>query len=191
MAHHYWPSKKDGCVRPIAVGLTLRRLIAKCLSRDLVESMGDLLCPLQLGFGTPGGSEAAVHAARLYLHFAPDKLMVKLDFKNAFNSLRRDKMLAAVLDLAPGILSFIVSAYEKPSLLFYGEEIILSQEGVQQGDPLGPLLFCLTLHSLVLEMKSEFKIFYLDDGTLSGSLSDVLNYLKKVESMASELGNLW
>lgn len=43
---------------------------------------------------------------------------------------------------------------------------------------------------MVLEMRSEFKVFYLDDGTLCGSLLDVLADLKKVESLASELGLL-
>lgn len=50
-------------------------------------SMGDMLRPLRLGFGTPYGCEAAVHAARLHLHSSPGSIMVKLDFKNAFNLL--------------------------------------------------------------------------------------------------------
>ena len=40
-------------------------------------------------------SIAAVHAARLYLRESgPDKAIIKLDFKNAFNSIRRDKVLS-------------------------------------------------------------------------------------------------
>ena len=179
--------KKVGGIRPIAVGLTLCRFVAKCLSSSLVGSMGVVLHPLQLGFGTPGGAEAAVHATRLYLHCLTNSIMVRLDFKNAFNSLRRDEMLTAVQNLVPDF-PFVFSAYENPLFLFFGEETILSQEAVQQGDPLGPLLFCLTIHSLILEMKSELKIFYLDDGSLGGSLSEVLADLKKVESLAVELG---
>ena len=80
--------KKDGSLRPIAVGFTLRRLIAKCLSRRLVVSLGSYFSPLQLGFGTPRGAEAAAHAGRLFLNQSPpDHLLLKLDFKNAFNSL--------------------------------------------------------------------------------------------------------
>jgi hypothetical protein len=60
-------SKKDGGVRPIAVGCVLRRLAAKCLCKSVFEEMGSLLFPHQLGFGTALGSEAAVHAARSYV----------------------------------------------------------------------------------------------------------------------------
>ena len=95
-------------------------------------------------------------------------------------------MLTAVQNLVPDLIPFVFTAYENPLFLSFGEETILSQEGVQQGDPLGPLLFCLTIHSLVLEMKSELKIS-LDDGSLGGSLSEVLADLKKVESLALEL----
>ncbi|GJZ74590.1 putative ribonuclease H-like domain-containing protein [Tanacetum coccineum] len=42
--------------------------------------------------------------------------------------------------------------------------------GVQQGDPLGPLLFALVLHPLVHKIRDSFKLlihaWYLDDGTV-------------------------
>ena len=181
--------KKDGGIRPIAVGHTLRRLAAKCIGSTVLQSMGAYLAPLQLGYGTPSGAEAAAHAARFYLQNAQaNHLMLKLDFKNAFNCLRRDKMLEAVRKAAPELLPFVHSAYEKSSSLFCGGSILLSQEGVQQGDPLGPLLFCLTIHPMVLQLRSEFRVFYMDDGTLGGSLPDVLEDLQLVESSASELG---
>ena len=52
-------NKKDGGVRSIVVGCTLRRLIAKTASLRDLERMGSMLAPLQLGYGTPLGSEAA------------------------------------------------------------------------------------------------------------------------------------
>jgi len=56
--------KKDGGVRPMAVGCTLRHLAAKIASNQVMHEMGALLPPRQLGYGTPLGAEAAVHAAR-------------------------------------------------------------------------------------------------------------------------------
>ena len=57
----------------------------------------------QLGYGVRGGAEAAVHAARKFLQNLEDgHALVKLDFTNAFNSIRR-KMLEAIHDLAPSI----------------------------------------------------------------------------------------
>ena len=181
--------KKEGGVRPIAVGQTLRRLVAKCAGFRVVGAISATLAPQQLGYGIPLGSEAAARAARCYLeNMSPGHAVVKLDFKNAFNCLRRDKMLAAVRDVAPELFQFVYSAYQTPSSLFCRDHIIQSEEGVQQGDPLGPLLFCLTIHPLVTKLTSEFKVFYLDDGTLGGSVESVLQDFQLVEREAAELG---
>ena len=142
--------------------------------------MSTLLAPLQLGFGTPHGAETAVHATRLYLDNMPDDhLFLKLDFSNVFNSLRRDRMLESVRQRAPEMYSFVFSAYEGHSSLFCGDAVLPSQEGVQQGDPLGPLLFCLTIYPLIQQLKSEFRIFYLDDGIMGGCLPDILHDFEK------------
>jgi len=50
-----------------------------------------LLAPSQLGFGIAGGAEAAIRAARRYVdNMMPGQVFMKIDFKNAFNTLRRD-----------------------------------------------------------------------------------------------------
>ncbi len=49
----------------------------------------ELLAPRQLGLGIQGGMEAAVHAARLFIsNFPTDHALIKLDFSNAFNSIK-------------------------------------------------------------------------------------------------------
>ena len=57
---------------------------------------------------------------------------------------------------------------------------MVSSEGVQQGDTLGTLLFCLTIHKLCNKLKSEFSTFYLDDGKLGGNCDDVINDLMMI-----------
>ena len=94
-------------------------------------------------------------------------------------------MLEAVKEVVPGIFSFVHSVYKKKSYIFFGNDILQSLEGVQQVDPLGPLLFCLAVHSLGLSLKSEFRVLYLDAATLGGSMEDVF-WL--VESSAFALG---
>ena len=180
--------KSQGGVRPIAVGCTLRRLVAKVVSGFVVDDMADLLSPRQLGYGVRGGAEAAVHAARCFLSSMPsDHAMVKLDFKNAFNSIRRDKMLEACLRFAPDVYPFVFSAYSSPSNLFWGKHQIASAEGVQQGDPLGPLLFCLSIFSLGQQFTSDLSILYLDDISIGGPCDVIIEDLKAVME-ASSLG---
>ena len=181
--------KKGGGVRPIAVGCTLRRLAAKAAAVHVKDPMHSLLAPRQLGYGTPQGAEAAVHAARIYLdNLPPDHVLLKLDFSNAFNCVRRDQMLIRVRELAPELLPFVHSAYSAPSTLLWGETPLQSSEGVQQGDPLGPLLFCLAIHPLTEKLTSELVVFYLDDGTLGGRVGEVLQDLQTVECAAEDLG---
>ena len=96
------------------------------------------------------------------------QLILKVNFQNAFNYIRRDKLLQSVLAEVPGLYHLVYTVYSNPSFLFFGSHIIDSAEGVQQGDPLGPLLFSITVHHLLGSLRSEFKIFYLDDGTLGG-----------------------
>ena len=48
--------KKCGGVRPIAVGCTLRRLVAEVTDKLVVEKMALLLSPHQLGYGVRGGA---------------------------------------------------------------------------------------------------------------------------------------
>ena len=59
--------KRTGGIRPIAIGYTLRRVAAKCANAYATAVLADYLQPIQVGVGTPGGCEAAVHATRRLL----------------------------------------------------------------------------------------------------------------------------
>ena len=129
----------------------------------------DKLKPRQLGVGVKGGAEALAHGARRFLDNMPaDHLFIKLDFSNAFNTLRRDSMRETIEQQIPGLLAYFDSAYGQSTRLQYGDFTIESAEGIQQGDPLGPLLFCLTIHPLLSGIHSNFVSGYLDDIALGG-----------------------
>ena len=181
--------KKDGGLRPIAVGSTLRRLVAKCACFQARDSMTELLPPHQLGFGVSQGAECAVHAARFFANnLGPHQALVKVDFRNAFNCVRRDKVMAAIEEFLPSLLPFLHSAYSSSSKLFREDAEVISAEGVQQGDPIGPLLFCITIHKMVLQIQTAFNVWYLDDGTLGGGEEELLSALKTIQQEGAQLG---
>jgi len=152
--------KKDGGLRPIAVGNTLRRLAGKIVSRRVMEAMGGLVRPTQLGYGTRGGAEAAVHATRAYVSTDNEaRVILKMDFRNAFSTIRRDRMLQVVQTHLPYYYRFVWQMYHHPSDLFFGNFLLQSAAGVQQGDPLGPLLFCLVTRDITAALESQLNVW--------------------------------
>ena len=128
------------------MGNTFRRLATKIGARPLSAALGSELSPVQLGFSCKGGCEAAVHAARRYLRDCSHRrVLLKIDMRNAFNSLRRDKFLAVARSRAAGMYRLLWQAYSSPTKLFFGEEGLKSESGIQQGDPFGPALFALAV----------------------------------------------
>src|SRR5437867_3506901 len=181
--------KKSGGIRPIVIGLSLRRVASKVANSFGLGHLGNYFSPRQLGVGVAGGCEAAIHSARRYLQtMEVGKVLVKLDFTNAFNSLHRSDLLAAAAKKLPELYSYIYTSYSAPSCLFYGTETIFSNEGPQQGNPLGPLLFCNTIHPLLESLKAELSIGYLDDLTLAGAPSIVAEDVRRVKEVGESLG---
>jgi Reverse transcriptase (RNA-dependent DNA polymerase) len=180
------PFRKIGGIRPIAIGYTWRRLAAKCANRYAITIMGSSLVPSQLGVGASSGCEAAVHATQRFLSTMPDdQILVKLNFSKAFNSISRDAVLAVIANILPDLYKFCPLAYHQNSVLQFGQHTIHSQEGVQQGDPLGPLLFCVAIHPLLSSLTSNLTIGYLDDFTLGGSVSSVANDVSTFEQIGA------
>ena len=79
------------------------------------------------------------------------------------------------------LFNFVLSSYEATSFLSYGDHLLLS-EGVQQGDPLGPLLVCLAILPIVECLSSPLNMWYHDDGTLGGSPSQGLADFQFIQS---------
>jgi hypothetical protein len=183
--------KKSGGIRPIVIGYTWRRLAAKCANCYAMSNLQNKLLHFQLGINTPGGCEAVVHATRQFTSkMAVDDVVVKLDFTNAFNCVRRDVMLRTVADELPCLYRFCHLAYGSGSKLRFGDHTIWSLEGAQQGDPLGPLLFCLSIQPLLRSLSSELIAANMDDLTLGVCISAVAADVTTITSEGVKYGLL-
>ena len=123
--------EKDGGIRPISVGNVFRRLASKIAVKRVIPE----LPPVQLDVGVSGGCEAAAHAVRTFVQspvVPGNNVLVKLDSKNAFNTVRRDNFLEVCSSRAPSILRLASTVYSTSSHLVIGNETILSETGIQK-----------------------------------------------------------
>ncbi|XP_076951801.1 uncharacterized protein LOC143625320 [Bidens hawaiensis] len=144
--------KPDNGIRPITVGTIWSRLVSKVAMKGVGKEMTKYLNDFQFGVGVSGGSEAILHSANRVLsecHTDRSLAMLTVDFSNAFNMVDRSALLHEVRIKCPSISLWVEFLYGQPSRLYLGDDNIWSTTGVQQGDPLGPLLFSLVLHPLV------------------------------------------
>ena len=118
--------------------------------------------------------------------------LAALDFSNAFNEIERSMFLVMVRDHFPAILDWVLFTYGSPARLYYEGQHLLAHTSVQQGDPLGPFLFALGLHSLVLRLRAECDLhlmsWFLDDGTIIGPTREVLKALHLLTSWSTFSG---
>ena len=160
--------KKDDGIRPIAIGYTLRRLAAKCVNSHVITARGNELKPIQVGVGVSGGVKAGFHAVRRFVEtLEDDNVLVKLDFANAFKTIRRDSILERTAENTPELYKFVLATHK----LSLGLYIILSREWSQHGDPLSGLEFCDTVHPIHAESQSKMKLGYMDDFKLGGRIA--------------------
>ena len=129
--------------------------------------------------GVPGGCEAVSHALTGLLASVGDTFsldILQVDLKNAFNTLNQSSILRQVADQFPELLRWFEFCYSQPSWLKFGNSLVLSACGVQQGDPLAPLLFAITIHLIIVALKNQFpdlacNVWYLDDGFFVGDVN--------------------
>ena len=185
--------KKDGGVRPIAVGEVLRRLVSRACCAE-VKADSFFLSMGQVGVGVKGGAEAAVQAVRLALEHASDSVTLKVDFENAFNAVDRHAILKELEANFPQLVSWFRFCYSDPAILTCQGKVLPfgSSRGVQQGDPLGPFFFSLALCACCLGLKASLSdclsVWYLDDGTIVGKKEEVLKAWHIINKEAAMVG---
>lgn len=87
--------------------------------------------------------------------------ILKLDFKNAFNSINRSAVLSAIHQQWPELSAYAYSSYGASSNLFFALSILEFSNGVQQGDRPGPLLFAVGTLNAIEALECLLSVKYL------------------------------
>ncbi|KAL5460196.1 hypothetical protein EMCRGX_G033624 [Ephydatia muelleri] len=185
-------------VRPIAVGETLRRLTGKCICAILRDKISSFFQPSQFGVACKAGAEKIVHSLRRCIEenwLSGDFVVFKVDMSNAFKMVSRQAVMDQCATYFLELLPWVSWCCGSHTSLWHPMGQISSQTGVQQGDPLGPMLFALVLHKLVTSIDVDddclqllLEAWYLDDGVLAGERSAVIRALHLIEDLGPHLG---
>ena len=182
--------KSDGGLCPIAVGNTFRRLSAKCAVYHVFESRQARYGNRQVAVGTERGAELASQVFRCLIENPQlkENVIWEIDFENAFNSINRQFMLEKIFEMHPEVYKYSHSAYSQSSFLFYGDSVIKSCEGTQQGGFESPVLFSDSIQDLIASLESKMNLWYIEDGNLSDDYRTVLRDHKKIVEAEKTLG---
>ena len=188
--------KKNGSFRPIAVGEVIRRLASRLCCLAVRQQLPDIFLPYnQVGVGIRGGLEAAVHSLRQGLSdwgSEADLCCIKIDIQNAFNECNRSTYLHRLNSVLPELEAWVRWCYCCAGELRFGPHQLKSYAGVQQSDPLGPLLFSLVLLDLLDQVGQieglQFSVWYLDDGTFVGPRSSMVSLIDRFQQLGPTLG---
>ena len=142
-----------------------------------------------------------MHTARQWFARNADarrKVVLKVDFKSIFNCVKRDVFLRAFRRHLPGLSAWAEWTYGAPSHLFFaGAEMLASEAGGQQGDPLAPLAFSLALNEILPDVAAagadgpgelDQLFAYLDDGWIAGDDVAVARAFATLQRLAPSLG---
>ena len=108
--------------------------------------------------------------------------------------MRRSAIDTEVAARFPELLPYFRSCYGRPTVLRGpdGIQMAVSATGVRQGDPLGPLLFCLGLDRVLRDVAAVFPDVHLlgllDDVTLLGPKASLEGCFRALQSHALSVG---
>lgn len=179
-------------VRPIGIGEVFVSLAAGALLRTetMRKLVPEAVGPTEMGNGVRGGVESLPNSVRAYLLLHPDHVVIKTDIANAFNSLHRALVVAAANIYHP-LSHLITLMYGAYSTISYGALRIEVQRGVNQGDPMGPVLYSTASRPAVdatMQRHPSVRITgIMDDKYIMGPAEEAL---MAVETYAAELAKL-
>ena len=181
-------NKKPG-VRPIGIGDTARRIIAKAILMTIKCDVQEVAGSLQLCAGQIAGTEAAVHAVRSSFDSENCEALLLVDASNAFNSLNRQTALRNIRKQCPPLATVLINSYRAETDLFVDGEVIKSSEGTTQGDPLAIPMYALATIPLIKRLnQGANQVWYADDAAAMGKIQQVRTWWDQIVKLGPGFG---
>ncbi|MCL4431195.1 MAG: reverse transcriptase domain-containing protein [Epsilonproteobacteria bacterium] len=168
------PKGPPGEYRPISINSAIYRILSRCVKCLTINTVQESLGITQLGCGYKSACETAAAIFQAYSEETDGSIIIKTDFKNAFNTISRESILQGIENSCPALKSFFLWAYGNSTTLFNSlHEIVgTSHTGCRQGDPMSPILFCLGIHSKLTLIHEYVRTLDPDSHTL-GYMDDI------------------
>lgn len=189
--------KKDGGVRPLTIGESIRRLLCRSviqiIGNDDIEHAAGLY---QCAAGTKAGtdiagiiSKLALETAKLVEKTTDNWVLLSIDCRAAFQHIDREWMIEQIRLKLPQFYGACLAVYGSPSTVLLANDPrdptsrVTSSEGVHQGCPMGTIFFSIGI-ALILEdiIKDIRKLDPMNSG--SAFADDITLILKKEHAAA-------
>ena len=136
-----------------------------------------------------------VHHLQLLIESNPSWVVLKTG-QNEVNSVSRANMLEEVEKSFPDIYHYVHQIYSKHNPLVFHQEnssiLLTAEEGIQQGDPLGPTLFTISIHSILHDIQESHPnvqvLAYLNDVFFAGPAVVAVSALDDLRASFSKIG---
>ena len=159
---------KNPGFRPIGIGETLRRIIARAVLSTFKDDILMAAGPMQLCAGQESGCEAAVHVMQKLFNSPEVEAVLLVDATNAFNSINRQTALRNIQHNCPVISTILINTYRDDVNLFIDGEKLISL--YQKKEQLKVIywqwpMYALALLPLINSLSDDAikQIWYADD----------------------------
>ena len=122
--------------------------------------------------GQSSGVEAAVHAIRKLFGQDMANGVLMVDAANTFNNINRRVALHNIRKLCPSVATVLTNTYRRHSDLFIDGEVLQSEEGTTQGDPLSMAFYALATVPLsdACRVQDLGDVWFADDASASAHI---------------------
>jgi hypothetical protein len=194
-------TKEEGGFRPLTLSNVVRRASLKSLLTQRNDIVSRAVGHLQYGISRKSGVDALHKSLQTRLATFPDSAVVIINFRAAFQNIRRPKACEAVARHAPTLEKACRSWYDGRAVHVIREDGGTHHEiaagcGVDQGCPLGAFMFAVTMrepaekvleYARTLDSNAAFYM-YLDACYIIAKPEVMEHILQYLQSVFAEIG---